>query len=134
MVTPSRAGRYLLVVLGMLIGGVVLAGCGWRSELVEETPTAGNVLTVEMSDTAITPDHLAANKGDVTFQVTNNGTRPHNLTVTMGPQKHQSPDVAPGETTTWTLHFPRTGQYAIYSSVGDDHEAGMEAVVLIRTD
>lgn len=134
MVTPSRVGRHLLVVLGMLIGGYLLAGCGWNSELVEETPTTGNVLKIEMTDTAITPDHLSANKGDVTFEVVNNGAKVHNLTVTMGPSKHHSPDIAPGQTVTWTLHFPRTGQYALYSSIGDDHDAGMEAVVLIRTD
>ena len=134
MVIPARAGRYLLVVVGMLIGGFLLAGCGWNSELVEQTPTAGNVLTIEMSDTAITPDHLAANKGDVTFEVTNNGAKPHNLTVTMGPKTHHSPEIAPGETISWTLNFSRTGQHAIFSSLGDDHDAGMEAVVLIRTD
>jgi len=134
VVTPSRIWCYLLVVLGMLIGGFLLTGCGWRSELVEETPTAGNALKIEMSDTRITPDHLSAQKGDVTFEVTNNGAKPHNLTVKMGPDEHQSPEIAPGATATWTLHFPRTGQFAIYSSLGNDHEAGMEAVVLIETD
>lgn len=134
MGTPTGVRRVALIVVGVLVGSLVLTGCGWGSELVEETPAAGNVLTLEMSDTAITPDHLSANKGDVTFEVTNNGTKPHNLTVKMGPDEHNSPEVAPGETISWTLHFSRTGQYAVYSSLGDDHEAGMEAVVLIRTD
>lgn len=134
MVAHSRPSRLMMAVLGLLVVGLGLSGCGWNSVLVEETPAAGNVLKIEMSDTAITPGHLAANKGGVTFEVTNNGTRVHNLTVTMGPKEHHSPEIAPGSTMTWTLKFPRTGQYALYSSIGDDHDAGMEAMVLIRTD
>ncbi len=134
MVALFRVWRLVLVALGLLAAAILLAGCGWNSVLVEETPSAGNVLRIEMSDSAITPAHLLATKGKVTFEVTNNGTRTHNLTVTMGPNEHHSPDVAPGETISWTLNFSRTGQHAVYSSIADDHEAGMEAVVLIRTD
>lgn len=134
MDTGRRHRRVVPLAMLLFALGLVSSACGWDSVLVEETPAAGNVLRVEMSDTAITPDHLTADKGDVTFEVTNNGTRPHNLTVTMGPTERHSPDIAPGTTASWTVEFPRTGQYSVYSSIGDDHEAGMEAMVLIRTD
>jgi len=126
--------RRLVFLASMLFGALVLSGCGWDSILVEETPTANNELTIEMTDTAITPAHLEALKGDVTFKVTNNGTKPHNLAVTMGKDEFESAEIAPGESTTWTLHFPRTGQYALFSNLADDHEAGMETMVLIKTD
>jgi len=106
-----------MILAGMLLGALVLSGCGWNSVLVEETPTANNALTIEMTDTSITPAHLSALKGDVTFNVTNNGTKTHNLAVTMGKDEFESPEIAPGASEIWTLHFPRTGQYALSSPI-----------------
>lgn len=134
MCARTLTTRRLMILAGMLLGALVLSGCGWNSVLVEETPTANNALTIEMTDTSITPAHLSALKGDVTFNVTNNGTKTHNLAVTMGKDEFESPEIAPGASEIWTLHFPRTGQYALFSNLADDHDAGMETMVLITTE
>jgi uncharacterized cupredoxin-like copper-binding protein len=122
----SGIGVLLIALLAMLS-----AGCGHHNYLTEQTPGTGNSLQITETDSAITPDHISADKGKVSFTITNTGQATHNLAVHIATKTMTSPDVAPGETKTWTVKFPRTGQYELYSEIGNDRETGLSATIQV---
>jgi plastocyanin len=117
----------LLIALLVALG----AGCGHHNYLTEQTPGTGNSLKITETDTAITPDHVSATQGDVSFTITNTGQAAHNLAVHIATKTKTSPEVKPGETITWTVEFPRTGQYELYSEVGNDRDTGLSATIQV---
>jgi plastocyanin len=89
------------------------------------------VLRVSISDEAIEPSSLTASPGQITFEITNNGTTPHNLALDIDDQPTISPDVAPGETETWTINLQTTGSHPLYSLRDGEKEGGLEATLTI---
>jgi hypothetical protein len=89
-----------------------------------ETPEEG-VVQVSLSEFVIDmPDELPA--GRTTFEVTNDGTMPHNLLI-VGPRVDVSfeQNLQPGETGSYTVNLSQ-GIYTVYCPVGNHRGQGME--------
>jgi uncharacterized cupredoxin-like copper-binding protein len=96
------------------------------------SPVAGaTTVKVTESEMKIELATTTAKEGTVTFEITNNGTIEHNLATMIAGDEHVSPNVAPGDTITWSIDFPRTGQYEVYCAVPGHKAAGMVATLSI---
>ncbi|ACZ40663.1 cupredoxin domain-containing protein [Sphaerobacter thermophilus] len=138
MVIGSRpAARRVLLVVAVLLSALALAACAGGPETMPSdervTPGPGNTFSITITDDAITPDNLSAAMGPITFEITNNGSRVHNLAVNYNGIHHQSPDIQPGETITWTIAGHTPSPVVFYSSVGNDRASGLEMNVWIAT-
>jgi uncharacterized cupredoxin-like copper-binding protein len=89
------------------------------------------VLQVTITDEGIEPSTLQATPGQITFEITNDGTTVHTLGLDIDDAPSVSPDVQPGETETWTINFDTTGDHDLYSLVDGEKESGLQAVLTI---
>ena len=113
---------------------VLAAGCGGGSDggdddlrLGTETATSsGADYEVFASEFAFAPPFLIVDKaGTYTLSLRNDGTVPHNFTLTgIG----KVPDVQPGETMTTELTLKK-GTYEYFCSIADHAEQGMDGTL-----
>jgi len=152
----GRLPRARIVAAVILIGTLLIAGLGGPSQAAPATPvaspmasplaspaaspvtTAGerpgaNIIvgqvTVEISDTGFSPTHFESAVGrDVTINLVNTGSRPHNFTMAAF---DIDIDLAPGETASVDIPLPDLGEYPYTSSApGDEEFAGTMVVFL----
>jgi uncharacterized cupredoxin-like copper-binding protein len=131
-----------LVIVGVAVfGALAIAGCGGDDD---EGPTAGEgggatagegaAQTVDMSATEFEfdPSDPTVEAGTVAFNVTNDGSAPHNLEVE-GPSGEQEleQDLAPGESGTLTVDLSEPGTYEMYCPVGNHRDQGMEGEITV---
>ena len=132
MLSPRR-------LLPMLAVAMVVAACGTSTPSAVATPTAPpGAMHVNLLDYSISPDHLAAPAGTVTFYVTNDGKTPHNFNVRMpqGPIASNtrivahSKDLNPGQSDTFTATFA-AGTYTIFCAFPGHESLGMIGVLVV---
>jgi uncharacterized cupredoxin-like copper-binding protein len=135
--TIRRYGAGMVLLTGSLM---VLAGCGSSSNSgTATTPapgassTATGVTTVAVSEKefSITLPQTTFTPGTYTFQVTNQGTVPHNLTI-QGPgvNNQASPTLQPGQSGSVTVTL-QTGSYEFWCSVDSHKDKGMDLMVTV---
>ena len=135
-----------LAALGAV--AALAAGCGGSSSSASSTPSAApttsaststapaaGAIAVSASATALAFDQkeLSASAGDVTFNFTNPGTFPHNLTIkgTDGTKIGGSDTVTGKDAPPFTVNL-KAGTYTFYCSV-DGHEAqGMTGTLTVK--
>jgi plastocyanin len=118
----------------------ILAGCGGS----DATPTAttpppptttaepqGTIVAVSEKEFAITGVSATMTAGRYTFQVANDGTVPHNLTITGGAVGHTASASVVGGTSGHITVDLAPGTYAFYCSIGNHRSRGMEVAVTV---
>ena len=137
----------ILVVLGAA-GYFVMKGSGAYSPsqmtvvpaptigVPSETPSAvtptGAVknFTVSGTEFAFSPNTLTVNKGDtVNVTFTNDGTFPHNFTITE--LNVQSKTISPGESDTVTFTANMPGTFTFFYSVPTHKDKGMVGTLIV---
>lgn len=130
------SGLWLVAVLALVVP-LILAGCepgSPASAYGEPVPAEpGNIVHVTLTDSAIEPDNIHVRLGTITFEVTNEGSRPHNLAVDSNGIHFESPVIMPGESATWQVAIGTPGPHILYSSLPGDREAGLEANLNVGT-
>jgi hypothetical protein len=97
-----------------------LAGCG-HTVLVGN----GRHLSVALTEYRLTPDPVRAYAGTLTITVRNQGTRTHNLAISLGNVNEAlTPDLRPGASTTLTVDLA-PGKYMLRSTITDDQSLGL---------
>jgi len=104
-------------VAGADSGGGEAAGAG----------TADTTLDVSLTEFAIDGD-LTAEPGNVTFDVSNDGSVEHNLTVL---DQGRTENISGGQTTELTLDNLAAGTYTVVCDVPGHREAGMETTLVV---
>jgi plastocyanin len=108
-----------LVVLALSFAGLQATGTAPTDVLRQ---AAGTPHTVMIKGYAYSPAALTVKVGD-TVTWTNMDTAPHTVTVTSGPEKFNSGNLAKGESFSYT--FTKPGTYAYYCAVHPDMKASV---------
>lgn len=86
-------------------------------------------VTIELTDSGFVPSHFESAVGrNVTINLVNNGTRPHNFTL---PAFDIDIDLAPGEKDSVYIPQPALGKYPYTSSAPGDEDFSGTMVVFI---
>jgi plastocyanin len=88
---------------------------------------------VEISETeyALDPADPSVSAGEVTFEVTNDGSITHNLEVEGNGVEEEVEDIAPGDSGSLTAEL-EPGSYEIYCSIGNHKDLGMEGTLTVE--
>lgn len=129
------AGRVLLVTIG-LIAAFTLMACGGGGEKTSTDPHLtpagpGNAFSVTISDSSITPASMAARMGTVHFTIKNTASQPRSLFLQMNGISYQSPQVAPGQSITWSIPLGTPSPQQIF--VRGPGAGGLEANLYVAT-
>jgi plastocyanin len=121
-VTTGRRGVWLLLLAALVAAALSFAGlqASGRTPTDVLRQTAASTHTVMIKGYAYSPASLTVNVGD-TVTWTNMDTAPHTVTVTSGPEKFASANLAKGESFSFT--FSKAGTYAYYCAVHPDMKA-----------
>jgi plastocyanin len=88
---------------------------------------------VEISETeyALDPADPSVSAGEVTFEVTNDGSITHNLEVEGNGVEEEVEDIAPGDNGSLTAEL-EPGSYEIYCSIGNHKDLGMKGTLTVE--
>ncbi len=123
----ARRALAAAVVMG------VLAACGGASEpdAAADSPVdGGTVIEVGATEFAFTASSTELPAGVVTFDLTNNGSMPHDLVLEEDPGGSTS-TVGAGESDSFTVTL-EPGTYTLYCSVSNHRALGMEITVTVE--
>lgn len=111
-----------IILAATACGGGDAAGTGGAS-------ATGTPVAVSERDFSIELPHDSLAPGTYTFDVTNEGTLPHDLAIA-GPGLGQeiSDTIAPGESGSLTVTLEE-GTYTLWCTVGDHRSRGMETMI-----
>lgn len=118
------------------IGWMVLAVVAALLALsVAGVSAQGTTVTIGLSEFKFDPNKLDVTQGtEVTFNVTNNGQFPHNVTF-VAPDGTESKlfeaNLATGESKTGTFTFNQAGEWQMYCPVGNHKGQGMVGTVQV---
>lgn len=107
------------------VAALAVSGCG--SAPGTGTPAGADVITVRMTDFALSLDLSKLGPGTHTFHAVNAGAKPHSIEVD-GPgvsDQRISGTVAPGQSGDLTVTL-QDGTYDMYCPVGNHRAMGME--------
>jgi uncharacterized cupredoxin-like copper-binding protein len=133
----TRAPGYRVSVMAVL--ALALAGCGGPSDrgstssaaTLTDAPAVGKVVNVVEKEFSITMPKAAMVPGTYTFQVSNQGTISHNLTVSgPGVSTTGSSTISPGQFADLTVTLQR-GSYEFWCSVDSHKDQGMDLTVKV---
>lgn len=143
---PDFPGRGLgafvvacVVLFALMIGAVEVFGAEGseaKANTAELTQSANRKVNVrvELTDKQLRLPSKTAHEliqGQYTFQVVNSGKQPHNLVVEgPGVEAERTKTLQPGQSGTLTVKLD-TGNYSLYSSVGQDRGNGLVAQLSI---
>ena len=133
----TRAPGYRVSVMAVL--ALALAGCGGPSgrgstssaATLTDAPAVGKVVNVVEKEFSITMPKAAMVPGTYTFQVSNQGTISHNLTVSgPGVSTTGSSTISLGQFADLTVTLQR-GSYEFWCSVDSHKDQGMDLTVKV---
>jgi uncharacterized cupredoxin-like copper-binding protein len=125
----AKAGRYAYMCT---VGGHAVAGMRGTLQITapavaRTTSTADIVTAGRPSELRFTLSKKTVPRGAVVFQVTNKGSLPHDFEI--GGKKTQL--LAPGESQTLKVIFPRAGRYPYLCTVPGHATAGMKGTLVV---
>ena len=138
--------RNTLIAIAIAVP-LALSACGGDDEdptstaaaTEEATTTAagggggGGGGAVEISETeyALDPADPSVSAGEVTFEVTNDGSITHNLEVEGNGVEEEVEDIAPGDSGSLKVDL-KPGSYEIYCAIDDHKGLGMEGTLTVQ--
>jgi FtsP/CotA-like multicopper oxidase with cupredoxin domain len=114
-----------LAIVGLLVASIAL---GTKSSGAASSGGEATTVDVTLKEFAMTPTHLMASPGKVTFRVTNNGTMAHDFEV-VGQGKTKLLNA--GEAATLTLELP-AGSYKVRCTVAGHEASGMVGDIMVQ--
>ena len=139
-----RGYRRAGVVLRGVIASVALVACGGSNDNNDSSDTGaasttaattggGGGETVRVSETEykLDPSDASVKAGEVTFDVTNDGTTLHNLEVDGPGEEAKTDDLQPGSSGTVTVDLSKPGTYEMYCTIDGHRDLGMEGKVTV---
>jgi uncharacterized cupredoxin-like copper-binding protein len=145
--SPPRRGYRRVAVLCGVIAAVAFAACGGSSddnssdETAASTPSttaggggAGGGETVKISETEykLTPSDVSVKPGEVTFDVTNDGSTLHNLEVEGPGEEAKTDDLDAGASGQVTVDLSKPGTYEMYCTIDGHRDLGMEGEITVQ--
>ena len=127
--TPRSGSTLALVATGL----IVLAGCGEKRETTTgaATPTGGAGVTVSETEFKLTPsDAKAAEAGDVSIEVKNDGGTQHALEIEAPGGEVKSRTLGPGESQTLKATL-KAGTYEMYCPIDGHKGKGMVGKLVV---
>jgi uncharacterized cupredoxin-like copper-binding protein len=90
--------------------------------------------TVQIGETefALDPSEANVQAGEVTFEVTNDGSTVHDLEVEGQGVEEKTDLIEPGQSATLTVDLSQSGSYEMYCTVDSHREQGMEGEVTVQ--
>jgi plastocyanin len=130
--------RVLALLLAVLAVALGVAACGGGDEGTEEpapAATDGGGSTLELAadpggDFSFDQTELTASAGEVTINLTNEASIPHNIAVEGGGVDDVS-DTVTGDSTSLTVTL-EAGEYTFYCAVPGHREGGMEGTLTVE--
>jgi uncharacterized cupredoxin-like copper-binding protein len=115
-VSPTVVGRY---------------GAAGSSGAAGSASPGATMVTVAETEFSITLPHKTLNVGAYTFQVSNQGKFPHNLTIEgPGVDRAATPRLQPGQSGALTVTLT-TGTYELWCSVDSHKDQGMDLTITV---
>jgi plastocyanin len=133
MRSRTRAGLAgAFVIGGLVVGGGLLAGCG-GDDGGGGGATGGEADVVVHGTDALKfdKDSYSAQAGDVTIELTNDGTTPHTLLIDGDADFQKLEAAGKGKSDSETVALT-PGTYTIYCDVPGHRAAGMEATLVVN--
>ena len=136
------------LVTGILSAGLAIAIVGGASSAQDASPMssmdatsvapasmvpADSTVEVSLADFTIVPAVIEATGPTVTFDVSNAGPTPHNLTIRddAGVILGATPDLSTGETSVVTVTFPVAGSYITFCSLAGHESLGVKGTLVV---
>jgi len=127
--TKRITGRLSGVIAAVILGAIVLAGCGGGSDASEPTgpPRIVDITAKEYSFSG-DPGTIVAGE-TITFVVSNNGEENHEMQVLDGDGRRidQTGEISPGGTDEVTVTFEEAGPYRLICDIDDHLSRGQTA-------
>ena len=94
---------------------------------------ADSTVVVDLADFMISPSVIDATGPTVTFDVSNAGPTPHNLTIRddAGTILGATPDLSTGENAVLTVTFPVAGNYITFCSLPGHESLGVKGTLVV---
>lgn len=132
----AKSRLIVLMVALALISGLFLAACGGGGEKTDFDPNVtpagpANSFNVTLTDNKIIPASMGASMGIAIFHIKNGGSQVHNLAIDMNGRHYQSPNLQPGQSTTWYLPLMTPSPSQLYSSLDGQRDKGLEANIYV---
>jgi len=132
----TRATHYrvsVIVALALALAGCGSSGGGQATSVASPTaaPVVGTAVSVVEKEFSITMPKTTLSPGTYTFQVSNQGTISHNLTV-VGPgvATKATPTISAGQSGDVTVTLQK-GSYEFWCSVDHHKDQGMDLTVKV---
>ena len=144
--SPPRRAYRRIALLCAVIAAFAIAACGGSDNndnstdqtAASTTPTttgggggAGETVNVGEVEYKLNPSDVTVKPGQVTFDVSNDGTTIHNLEVE-GVDEAKTPDLAPGSSGQVTVDLSKPGTYDMYCTIDGHRNLGMEGTVTVK--
>ena len=106
---------------------------GETSTEASTTTASGSGGTVKIGETEfkLDPSDPTTKAGQVTFDVSNDGSTVHNLEVEGNGVEEETEDLQPGQSGKLTVDL-KPGTYEIYCAIDDHKELGMEGTLTVQ--
>lgn len=91
----------------------------------------GETVAISETEFAIDPAEVTTQAGEVTFDITNDGSALHNLEIEGNGVEEVSDDINGGESTQLTVNL-EPGTYEMYCAIPGHAEQGMEGEVTVE--
>ena len=127
---PGRNLPVFLVVVVALFLGMLAAVEFFGKESESEAAGGGQRIAVREVEFKITLPKTNFAPGSYSFDVSNAGKAPHNLTVVGPGGKEATPTISPGSSATLKVELKR-GSYDFYCSIPGHKQAGMDQKVKV---
>jgi uncharacterized cupredoxin-like copper-binding protein len=124
--------RIPIVIL--LAGSLALGACGGDDDGDETSAPAssgGETVRLAATEFKFTPSNPSVKAGEVTFDVSNDGSVDHALEVEGPSGEAETDTIAPGESATLTVDLGKSGTYEMYCPIGNHRAQGMEGTVKV---
>ncbi len=130
---PGRGLPLFLIVCALLFVGMLAAVeiFGKESESKAAPEGGANAIKVSEVEWKIKLPETNLKAGNYTFDVSNDGTVTHNLSVTGPGGNEKTPNLPPGESATLKVDLKKPGSYDFFCSIPGHKQLGMNLQVKV---
>jgi plastocyanin len=121
-------------VVPLLVGAIVLTGCGGGSNATGQTrsTSATTTIVVEETEFRMKPSTSRVKLGTYMFKGVNKGTIPHVLELEGPGLENETPTINPGESALLGLTLRNPGKYILYCPLDRHKQKGMKATFIVE--